>query len=162
MTIVQSALAIDWTYKGLSVSVVYISPQDLTESLKLFYAINVLYVVANSMVRLAAILFFVRIFTTQKIWFRRSCHIVSALVACHCIISIFLWSFMCRPVQCFWDPMTPDCKCLDTRLVFLGTAIAYVVIDIAILILPLPLIWGMRLKLKQKLLVLALFIVAWG
>lgn len=63
---------------------------------------------------------------------------------------IFCLIFPCRPYRLAWDATITEGWCLDRPAIYVSTAVANIVTDIAILTLPIPMVIKFKIPLQQK------------
>ncbi|KAI0025204.1 hypothetical protein F4780DRAFT_417901 [Xylariomycetidae sp. FL0641] len=74
---------------------------------------------------------------------------VMALVLSWTISQIFVFVFLCWPVQSYWR-FDLQGKCLDFAEVAWINAVGNIVTDVIVLLLPMPVVWGLNLKRGQR------------
>lgn len=155
----QSALTIWGTTIGWGKHMWDYTLEDLINTLKLFFALGLVYQVANSIARMSALLFYARVFTTHKKWFRIALRVSGAMIVVQTLLGLLLSVFQCSPTQAYWTIDTDtegDCTRVGFSNIFI--LIFYVAIDIVILLLPIPILWRLSIRPLQKLLIACLFV----
>jgi len=105
----------------------------------------------------SVLLFYARIFTTQNRAFRYALWVGHALNFLWWIGAIVRCVLFCSPVEKYWNTSEPA-FCRNADVMYIGSAVPSVVIDLYILLLPLPIIWTLSMKLSRKLLVIGVFL----
>ncbi|WDK17280.1 integral membrane protein [Colletotrichum graminicola] len=131
-----------------------IDPSNAEGIAKLYYSIQMLYVVIIIMVKTAIVAFFARIFPRRK--FQIAVYIVLAVLLCHGLLFVLLIMFECAPVAAIWD-RTLERKCIDLNAVTLASAILSIIEDFVILAMPIPELRRLELTRKKKSAVILLF-----
>ncbi|EFQ31000.1 uncharacterized protein GLRG_06144 [Colletotrichum graminicola M1.001] len=124
-----------------------IDPSNAEGIAKLYYSIQMLYVVIIIMVKTAIVAFFARIFPRRK--FQIAVYIVLAVLLCHGLLFVLLIMFECAPVAAIWD-RTLERKCIDLNAVTLASAILSIIEDFVILAMPIPELRRLELTRKKK------------
>ena len=109
----------------------------------------------------SVLLFYARIFTTHKLWFRLGlwvCHILNLGWYLSGVARCLLF---CSPVSKFWDAEIPG-FCRNAGSLYIGSAVPSVTMDLFILLLPIPMIYQLSLKTGRKLLVVATFLCGYA
>lgn len=131
--------------------------QEMTKrSMEVLYVVQLFYISAIAMVKIALLLTYARIWTTRG--FRRCLYLVGAIIAIWWGTSTFITIFQCRPIHYFWDSETLG-GCLESRAFFIGIAIPNIALDLVVLSIPLPSIWQLQLPRLQKAALTVLFTV---
>jgi hypothetical protein len=73
----------------------------------------------------------------------------------------FVFLYLCKPMEYFWDPTISKGTCVDGNTAFMASAILNVVTDLAILMLPVWILWPLHVGLAKKISV-ALIMMAGG
>ena len=122
--------------------------QEMTKrSMEVSYVVQFFYISAITMVKLALLLTYARIWITRG--FRRCLYLVGAIIAVWWCTSTFITIFQCHPIQFFWDREIVG-DCLASRAFFIGMAVPNIVLDLVVLSIPLPSIWQLQLPRLQK------------
>ncbi|KAK1594250.1 uncharacterized protein LY79DRAFT_589400 [Colletotrichum navitas] len=124
-----------------------INPSHAEGIAKLYYVIQMLYVVILIMVKTAIVAFFARIFPRRK--FQIAVYVVLAVLVCHGLMFVLLIMFECAPVAAIWD-RTLDRKCININAVTLASAILSIIEDFVILVMPIPELRRLKLTRKKK------------
>lgn len=89
-------------------------------------------------------------------------------LAIHCIMTIIggysialaiCLIFPCRPVAMAWDASITKGSCINRPALYVTTAVANIVSDLAILILPIPTVIKLKIPLQQKIGLAGMFAV---
>lgn len=88
--------------------------------------------------------------------FRAACYIVTFLVMCNGIGSIFIAVFQCSPIRYFWDTSIEG-HCLDQRQNYVAGPVTSFFLDLVIIILPLPIIFSLTIGAAKKCYLIAIF-----
>ena len=129
----------------------------MTRFLQILFAQYFLYDAGISLVKLSALLFYTRIFTSQSPRFRHIIWMTHVLVLLWLLGIWFATLFLCSPIQKQWNPTVAG-NCGDTGGLWLGSAIPSVIIDVIILALPMPMLWRLKLMRSRKILITGVFV----
>ncbi|KAK2041521.1 integral membrane protein [Colletotrichum somersetense] len=124
-----------------------IDPSHAEGIAKLYYSIQMLYVVIIILVKAAIVAFFARIFPRRK--FQIAVYIVLAVLITHGLLFVLLIMFECTPVAAIWD-RTLERKCIDINAVTLASAILSIIEDFVILAMPISELKRLQLTRKKK------------
>ena len=130
---------------------VEVARPDATEKWYLcLYIFENFYAPAIAAVKFSILIFYYRIFTGHKPWFRWSLYAMGGIVFCWWIVCQFIVIFECTPIHYFWNRQPVNGHCIDIQKFFVGQAVPNIVTDFALLALPLPLIWKLHIPHGQK------------
>lgn len=133
-------------------------PTDNTvEFLKILYIYLIGYFSATSVVKLAILAFYRRIFPVQQL--KLLLMIATGIVLCYFVGSLLTAVFQCQPIHHFWDRAGPG-KCANGDLVQIVPGAVNCVIDFLIIMLPIPLLWRLRTTASQKGVLTGIFVCA--
>ncbi|KAK2018117.1 integral membrane protein [Colletotrichum eremochloae] len=124
-----------------------IDPNNAEGISKLYYSIQMLYVVILILVKGAIVAFFRRIFPRRS--FQIVVYIVLTVLVLHGLLFVLLIMFECTPVASIWD-RSLDRKCIDINAVTLASAVLSIVEDFVILAMPIPELRRLELTRKKK------------
>ncbi|KAI0406835.1 hypothetical protein F4802DRAFT_556278 [Xylaria palmicola] len=142
---------------GLGRHVTVVSTHELMLGGKLFFSIQILWLIASGLVKLSILTFYLRIFGIMD-YIRYSTWFLIVSVTIWLIGVVVAHGLECIPVAKIWNDMLPG-HCLDTVALFLGGSIADVAFDFLILVLPMPAIITLRLPLPKKISVVGIFVL---
>ena len=117
----------------------------------MIYAANVNKPFGISVIQIAMLLFYLRLFGSHRC-FRRVLYSTAALVTSWFIGKTVVAIFRCSPVSAAFDPdpLHQEAHCFHKKAYLIPTALLDVLLDIWALILPLPMIWKLQLSQRQK------------
>ncbi|KAI9678740.1 MAG: hypothetical protein M1817_005797 [Caeruleum heppii] len=145
-------------HEGLGAHMWDISLDKFHKRWVVFNVLNgLLYTIALSLVKLALLLLYLRIFKISRVM-RWVIYGVIAFVVGYTTGGVLALIFACNPVKKNWDWTVTEGVCTVGAFP-LGTAlnILNIITDIATLVVPFPMVWSLQLSLKQKIGVLAMF-----
>lgn len=90
---------------------------------------------------------YIRIFQTSLI--RRICIGIGILVVCWGFTIMFIFIFICVPVNKLWYPDIPG-HCINQVATWIANAASTILTDIAILVIPFTQIWNLQLRRIDK------------
>ena len=126
----------------------------------MIYVSDIHYPFSVSIIKLAILLFYVRLFGSRK-GFRNILYATGALVISWFIGSTFAAIFRCTPISAAFilDGVLQEQHCIDTNAWFISTSVFNVLLDIWILALPLFVIWTLQLSFRRKVGVSGIFLL---
>ena len=127
--------------------------------MKILLAIECVYDISITLIRLSVVLFYYRIFGKDR-WFKIALWITSAILIAWFIALTVLAVFQCSPVARQWDYSIPG-HCFSLYGTFVGVTISNVFVDVLLLVLPLPMLWKLQIKLKKKIALIANFMLGY-
>ncbi|KAL1876951.1 hypothetical protein Daus18300_002558 [Diaporthe australafricana] len=141
-----------FAFYSFGVDAWYVSPRDLTYSLKLFYVSELFYVTVLSLTKISILFFFLRIFPNER--FRLCCWIVMGWIAVSSAVFLFVGMFQCMPVDAIWrswDGAYPgNYHCVNVNSLVYAAAGCSIAQDLTILVMPLPLILRLNTNWRRK------------
>ena len=114
-----------------------------------------MYALANASVKFSILMFYIRIFGTDR-KFRRNVYIVGGIVAAwatHIVLETFL---ICRPLSMNWDPAAGG-HCGNRNVMFVVAGATNMVTDIMVMALPIPALWKLQMPMIRKIGLMAVF-----
>lgn len=140
---------------GLGQHLVDVSPREVTFLLKIIPAAGILWIVANTLIKVSILHFYNAVFGIN-ITFRSVNFTLAAVVVCFGF-SVFLQELLlCRPFAKTWNPLLPG-VCGSSSTTILAEAIINMLLDIAILSLPMPLVWRLQMTRRRKIISTIIF-----
>ncbi|KAF3058313.1 hypothetical protein GL218_05829 [Daldinia childiae] len=150
------AICVAYTTKDtLGRHIQVVSAPALLEGGKMFFTIQILWIISSAIVKLSILAFYLRVFSILD-YIRFSAWFLIVMVTCWLIGSTVAHGLQCQPVAKIWQDSLPG-HCLDTESLFLIGSIADVVMDFLILALPLPAIIRLQMPLSRKLELVVIF-----
>lgn len=127
-----------------------------TMSLKIAYAIEIIYYLCVNIIKVSIVLFYLR-FAVKKP-FERLCKGTIYLLLTFCLVCIIVILVQCRPLYKAWDltGMVPG-TCINTTIFIYTTSALNIVLDVWILILPLKVLLSIQRPGREKSALLAIF-----
>ncbi|RFU29338.1 hypothetical protein B7463_g7012, partial [Scytalidium lignicola] len=132
---------------GMGIHAVHVEINDIITMAKLLLIAEILYALNLVWTKLSLLLMFYRIFHVPH--FKRWSYIIGSFVIAWAICVIFLFIFICVPVQKLWYPDLPG-HCINQVGTWIANAAATIITDLAILILPIPQLWKLKLHRSEK------------
>ncbi|KAH7139806.1 hypothetical protein B0J13DRAFT_478123 [Dactylonectria estremocensis] len=148
-------------YHGMGKDFWAISFPNIDMTLKLLYVAEIFYMVAEMLVQMSLLAFYIRVFPGASVFVRRSSWILLGIVGCFGIANTCAMIFQCTPVPFFWIGWAGETAgtCIDINLFSWIRAAIEIAIDVAIISLPLPSVIKLQMNWKKKIQVLLMFIV---
>jgi hypothetical protein len=130
-----------------------IKRDNIETVLKLIYAYAVVWLAANTTIKLSILLFYRRIFCPPSSPSPRLSRLInfSLIVVLAWGVSFFFWAtFVCKPLKAYWSPLPiKGQKCSDVQG-YKSYGFIDIAFDVYLLILPQYKIWNMRMELHRK------------
>ncbi|KAH7337358.1 hypothetical protein BKA66DRAFT_435411 [Pyrenochaeta sp. MPI-SDFR-AT-0127] len=140
---------------GMGEHIWTLTPNDISNSLKAFWASLMVYYLSLGLTKSSIILQYLRVFTTRR--FQIACWLVMAVVVAYTVWTIFGSIFACVPVRAFWT--REPAKCINQFAMWFTNAAINILTDFAIIILPMPVIRSLNLARRQKQALMGIFAV---
>ncbi|KAE9566565.1 hypothetical protein CGMCC3_g17285 [Colletotrichum fructicola] len=132
-----------------------LTKESYQEVMRWLYASSIIYCPAAYFTKVTLLLLEARVFSIHEKIARGIRIFVIILLVCYIPIQT-LKTIICIPISAFWDPHTPNPKCLNQRKIFIADLALAIITDFFILCIPFPLLWGLRMPLRKKLKILVL------
>ncbi|KAM0329411.1 hypothetical protein ACHAQA_004718 [Verticillium albo-atrum] len=133
----------------------HVEPANATSLLKLFYAVQMLYIMIQVFAKISILLFFSRIFQVR--WFLVTVRAFIAFLILHGLLFVLLVAFQCTPVSSVWDRSNLDRTCINMTAVGYAGAVCSIVEDLVIMALPVPELLKLQLTKKKKIALAIIF-----
>ncbi|TLD18512.1 hypothetical protein PspLS_10259 [Pyricularia sp. CBS 133598] len=108
---------------------------------EIFYAWNLVWT------KISLLFMYIRIFQTRLI--RRLCIGIGILVVCWGFTIMFIFIFICVPVEKLWYPDIPG-RCINQVATWIANAVSTILTDIVILVIPFTQVWNLQLRRLDK------------
>ncbi|KAH6700010.1 hypothetical protein BKA61DRAFT_706227, partial [Leptodontidium sp. MPI-SDFR-AT-0119] len=132
---------------GLGMHFYNVPPPNIIFLLKLFYAVQLLYVIIQTLAKMSILLLYLRIFPSQR--FRMILKISLVFMVCHGTVFFFVVAFQCVPVRSIWDREIAG-QCLNSQaLIYTGAGFS-IFEDFAIMLLPIFELKGLNLSCRKR------------
>lgn len=142
---------------GLGIHIQAVPPDNIEPFLKLLWAIYYIFDTGTAVSKSSALFFYARIFGVTNTRFKYALWLVHAMNIAWLIAILLSVTFMCNPVEKAWKPAL-DGHCLNTGLLWTGSGITSLIIDVIILVLPLPMLWKLQMKAIRRVQITGVFI----
>ncbi|KAI1123647.1 hypothetical protein F5Y10DRAFT_285827 [Nemania abortiva] len=123
-------------------------------------ATEVLYALSSPTIKLSVLALYWRIFPTRSM--KIACIILASFCIVWAVVIGIVDFFQCRPLHALWIvelSQSPDTKCIDIVLFWLGTAAPNCAFDLITLILPIREVIRLRSSLSRKIGICAVFLL---
>ncbi|KEY74468.1 hypothetical protein S7711_04504 [Stachybotrys chartarum IBT 7711] len=114
---------------------------------QIFYAFQLLYVVAQVAAKGSLMAFYYRVFPSAK--FRIAAKVVVAFLVIHGTVYLGLLAFQCLPLSSIWDKNVIG-KCVNLTATGYSGAACSIVEDIVIMLMPIPELLKLKLSRRKK------------
>ncbi|KAL2138798.1 hypothetical protein VTI28DRAFT_6204 [Corynascus sepedonium] len=108
---------------------------------------EILYIYNLVWTKLAILLMYYRIFHFP--YFKKMAYGIGGFVIAWCVTCMFLFIFICVPVEKLWYPDLPG-HCIDQVGTWIANAASTILTDVVILALPIPQVWKLQLRRPEK------------
>jgi len=138
------------TANGLGRDIWTLSHDDITDTLKFFWAVCVLYFLETALTKLSIICFYIHIFPSAKV--RRVLWITFGVTVAWGVAFVVCGIFQCRPISFFWTHWDGlhEGHCVEPNAIAWSNAITNIAFDLWILAIPLSQLRGLQLHWKKK------------
>lgn len=144
---------------GLGRDIWTLTPNQITQMLKYFYAMATLYFTQLTLLKLTLLFFYIRVFPAKDV--QRLLWGTVAFTTAWGLAFIIVAIFQCQPINYFWlkwDGLHQG-KCLHINAITSSNAAISIALDFWILGIPLWQLWGLKLHWKKKVGVALMFCV---
>ncbi|KAI0023975.1 hypothetical protein F4780DRAFT_686761 [Xylariomycetidae sp. FL0641] len=152
-----ASMAAAWYGVGLHVN--QIPLDDMKPMLQAIYSTRLLYVVAMFFVKMALLIFYLRLDTRTNM--KYIVYFQMFVLIGFQIASFFILAFSCYPPKMFWDidgTVQGHCMSPQSQQSFYdANGVINIVIDLAIYITPMPMLWTIKVSLRQKIALTCIF-----
>ncbi|KAH8716791.1 hypothetical protein GQ44DRAFT_660339 [Phaeosphaeriaceae sp. PMI808] len=144
---------------GLGRDIWTLTPDQITEMLRSFYFITILYFIDLALLKLSLVFFYIRVFPSQGV--KRILWATVAFTVCYGVAFAVVSIFQCRPINFFWTKWHDrhQGKCVNINNFPLSNAGISIALDFWSLGIPLWQLWGLKMYWKQKVSVAFMFAV---
>jgi hypothetical protein len=151
--------SIGTTPNGVGRDIWALTPKQITDFLFYFYLMAMLYFVQVALVKIAMLLFYLRIFPAQNV--RRLLWGTVIFSVLFGIFFFFLAIFQCQPISFFWTHWDGEHegKCLNSNAIAWANAGISIALDVWMLVIPLAELKSLNLHWKKKIGVGFMFLV---
>ncbi|PVH94289.1 hypothetical protein DM02DRAFT_633850 [Periconia macrospinosa] len=153
LAIAVSVLTVLEAHFGLGRHTPTVPPESLIRQLKSLYAVTILYNLAQSIVKIAFLILYRRLFPAGPI--QLICRWFLVFIVVWGIVQEFVVAFACIPLSIFEAKMKE--KCIHSTPIWYLTASMNIVTDIIIFAIPMFPVLKLHMRLQQRLLLLSLF-----
>ena len=144
---------------GLGKDIWTLSSERITNVLRYFYIMAIIYFVITSLVKISIVSFYLRVFPSRGV--QRLLWATIVFIALWGIAYVFAAAFQCTPVRYFWTQWDGlhEGQCLDKTAIAWSNAAINIALDFWILAIPLWQLRGLQLHWKKKVGVALMFCV---
>jgi hypothetical protein len=130
---------------------------DADDSRQIFYIGGILYAVGVACIKVAFLLFYLKLFPSQTL--RWVAYPLLVITLIHGTTFTFLFIFQCSPISYAWTQWdgTGHGKCLNFDLGAVLHAATNILLDLLIFALPVTQLWNLNLSRKKKFQVMSMF-----
>ncbi|KAG4422199.1 hypothetical protein IFR04_004705 [Cadophora malorum] len=132
---------------GLGKHFYNVPPANIITLLKIFYAVQLFYVIIQTLAKMSILLLYLRIFPSQR--FRLVCKIFMVFMVCHGTAFFFVVAFQCVPVRSIWDREIVG-QCVNSQALIYAGAGFSIFEDFAIMLLPIFELKGLNLSRRKR------------
>lgn len=142
---------------GLGKHINELSPSDMVDSQKAFWASIWMYNLSLSTTKASILLLYLRIFQTRR--FRIICGAILVFVGLYGLWTFVGSIFLCFPINFFWDKAVEGGKCLDQQVVWFTNSTVNIFQDVLIFFLPIPVLRRLEIPAAQKKALMVVFAI---
>lgn len=144
---------------GMGRDIWTLTPENITNFSMCFYVMELIYVAETSLLKLALLFFYVRIFPNTGV--RRLLWATIVVVCLFGITFLFVATFQCNPVKYYWLKWDGNHrgKCLNSNAIAWSNAAVSIALDVWMLAIPLWQLRSLRLDWRKKIGVAMMFCV---
>ncbi|KUJ10782.1 uncharacterized protein LY89DRAFT_787162 [Mollisia scopiformis] len=154
--VVGAGLEITASEKGFGKHYWNVPVENAELLLKLFYALQIVYIIIQVSAKASLLLLYHRIFPDER--FKRIVQACMAFVGLHGVIFIIVILFQCLPLASIWNHAIEG-HCANLQAIAYAGAAFSILEDLVILVLPLPQLNTLSLPLNKKLGLMLMFSV---
>jgi hypothetical protein len=145
---------------GLGRDIWTLTPNQITNFIHNFYAIEILYFAEVSTLKLSLLFFYLRIFPGTLV--RRLLWATVIFDICYGLVFVFLATFQCKPIDFYWNNWDGEHQggtCMNVNALGWSNAVISILLDAWMLGLPLSQLVNLQLHWKKKVGVAMMFVV---
>jgi hypothetical protein len=132
---------------GMGIHADKVSLDSIVLMAKFLVVAEILYACNLAWTKISILLMYYRIFRFP--YFKKMAYGIGAFVVAWLVTVIFLFIFICVPVEKLWYPDLPG-HCIDQVGTWIANAASTILSDVAILLLPIPQVWKLQLRRPEK------------
>ncbi|OLN96776.1 hypothetical protein CCHL11_02380 [Colletotrichum chlorophyti] len=147
------------TANGLGKDIWTLTPENITNVLFYFYIMAWLYFLQVTLVKLAIVFFYMRIFPAREV--QRILWATMIFICVWGFVFVIAAIFQCKPIHYFWTKwdLMHEGTCANANAISWSNAAMSIALDLWMLAIPLWQLKGLRLHWKKKIGVALMFIV---
>ncbi|CAN8104518.1 unnamed protein product [Discula destructiva] len=124
------------------------SIDQFNDHLLTLYIAAIIYIVAGSCMKIAILIFYLRISPQQTL---HICVYASIVVITGYSIGLVLaFIFACDPIEKSFNVLVTEGRCLNSAALYIATAAVNILSDVILFILPIVIVSGLQMPLKEK------------
>ncbi|KAL2163943.1 hypothetical protein VTH06DRAFT_3156 [Thermothelomyces fergusii] len=132
---------------GMGIHADKVTMDDIVLMAKFLVVAEILYIYNLVWTKLAILLMYYRIFHFP--YFKKMAYVVGGFVVAWCVCCMFLFIFICVPVEKLWYPELPG-HCINQVGTWIANAASTILTDVIILALPIQQVWKLQLRRPEK------------
>ncbi|KAL4933239.1 CFEM domain-containing protein [Aspergillus undulatus] len=135
---------------GLGKNIWTVPFDDISETMKLFFIEENLYVFCTALVKLSMLFLYLRLFPNRPL--RLAIFASLWITAAWGLGSFFAQIFSCKPISFYWNQWDGEHegKCSSHNNLLLGHAIINIVLDVLVIALPMPVLLRLQMSLEKR------------
>ena len=114
---------------------------------QLMYAFELCFTVMATVIKLALLLLYRRMFPTRR--FKIALYPIAGITLVAGVAIVLAIAFQCHPINLAWDKTVPG-SCGDTKSLLIATVAVNMVTDLIVLATPIPVVWALQMSKMQK------------
>lgn len=135
---------------GMGIHADKVARDDIVLMAKYLLVAEILYAFNLVWTKLSILMMYYRIFNFP--FFKKMAYAIGAFVIAWVITILFLFIFICVPVEKLWEPEIPG-HCINQVGTWIANATSTILSDLVILLLPLPQVWKLQLRKHEKMMI---------
>ncbi|KAL4916728.1 hypothetical protein BDW62DRAFT_218554 [Aspergillus aurantiobrunneus] len=135
---------------GLGQNIWTVPFNDISETMKLFFIEEVLYVICISLIKCSMLFLYLRLFPNKPL--RLAIHVAIGITAAWAVGSFFAQVFSCSPISFYWNQWDGEHsgRCSSHNDLLLAHAIINIVLDVVVIALPMPILFKLQMSLEKR------------
>ncbi|KAH9886786.1 hypothetical protein F4778DRAFT_773890 [Xylariomycetidae sp. FL2044] len=154
-----TGISVPLSQHGLGLDMWFVSFDDITEILHLYYFDELLYITSLALTKVSILFFYLKVFPKKAF---RICTwtLIGANVA-YALVWDFMLIFQCSPLDGAWRSWDGEYEatCISINVIGWSAAAVNIFLDLAVIVLPLPELFRLSMSMKKKFQIMLMFTV---
>ncbi|KAI1764254.1 hypothetical protein GGR53DRAFT_494441 [Hypoxylon sp. FL1150] len=159
LEIALAALSIPLSQTGLGLDMWFVSYDNITRILKLYFFDELIYITALALTKISMLFFYLDVFPKKS--FRICTYALIVINFTYAVTYDLLLIFQCNPLSGAWRTWDGEfeAQCISVNVLGWSAAAINIALDLAVIVLPLPELYSLSLSLRKRLQIMAMFAV---